>query len=698
MRSDDFVLAGQIGEVKEALVRNKTDDISLLESLGMLESSSVGTIRAVRNTVVSFPYNIEKGDRFRVRAVLTAGATYITVSTRKDGTVVEVIINASTTSQDIIFEALSEANEFAVYSRTEASNVIIDKISKDIEIDVKPEFNSGKPVKSGGIAAYVDEHTTIGTEVYFDTLGTNIMLDNGSVSTNASTEGKYNVKKYPIQPNIDYKARSRVRGSGYHQVLFKTAGGTVVGTLSPVTKDEIHVTFISHSDIPSNAAFIYVNGYIEEGDEITLSSGIVDVRELSAEIPSLKITTEELKETVFGAEGGYKVIPPTGTNYNGDAHYYRFQYNSVLENGDVIELSCGEGYQYRAYLMNGSTVVKSYSDDYISIPSTIDYQDGSNRLFLVLFKKVDGTMDSEAEGIANSFCEARRAATNGGLVALKPTIKALFIGNSVSQDHVSYLPWLLKNTYGGEVDFQIFIAYRGGATIKEYVENIITGNVNLGIFSVADNTESWTNTNNLPYASMWTLHEYFDLICFEGYFNHGTPSAGLVEDTSYFARLIDDLKSRQTKPFKLGYLIHQTYTNDTHTEADAWERIVAGAGFAISNNPVSILFPCGVVTKLVNGIIPQSMLTNDLTHNQQGLPCIMGAYVLMEELARYLGLPSRVVNNQLRITAATEEGLNIPGQNGTLQIGTDEQYSLCQDAAVKAVKYGDYLMISNSVL
>lgn len=663
----------------------------------MIESFPVGIINAIKNTAVTFPFTIQKGDIIRVRAVIGTGTKYITVGTEIDGTVVERIINTSPESQDVTFEASYSATGFIVYSSGGTSTVTIDRLDKDITIDNYPEFNSPKAVKSGGIANYIHEHITVSTICTSVLTETNIMLDDGTISKKSATQGKYNLKKYAIQPNADYIAKSRVRGSGYHQIIFKTADGSVVGTLIPVTNDETSSVFISHSDIPSNAAFIYVNGYVEEGDEITLHSGR-DVRELAAEIPAVKADATELKEVVFGNQSGYKVIPPTDTNYDSKNHYYRYQYNSVLENGDIIELSCGTGYNYRAFLMDGGTIVKYYSDGYISTPSTIDYQDGSNKLLRVLFMKIDGTMDSEAEGCANSFCNAKRAVKSGGLVALKPTIKALFIGNSVSQDHVSYLPWLLKNTYGSEVDFQIFIAYRASATIKEYVENIITGNVNLNIFSVANNTESWANTNNFPYANMWTLHEYFDLICFEGYFNHGTSSAGLVEDTSYFARFIEDLKSRQTKPFKLGYLMHQTYTNETHTEADAWARIVAGAGFAISNNPVSILFPCGVVTKLVNGIIPQSMLTNDLTHNQQGLPCIMGAYVLMEELARYLGLPSKVLNNQMRITAATEEVLNIPGKNGTLQIGTDEQYSLCQDAAIKAVKYGDYLMTNFSGL
>lgn len=281
-------------------------------------------------------------------------------------------------------------------------------------------------------------------------------------------------------------------------------------------------------------------------------------------------------------------------------------------------------------------------------------------------------------------------------LSARKSIRCLFIGNSVSQDHVSYVPWLLKNMYGNDIDYTICIAYKASVTIKAYCEHIITGDMNLDIFSIAHNTERWTNVTNMPYADIWNDYGEFDLICFEGYYNHNPGSTGVyVEDNSCFSTFINDLKSRQEKEFKLCFLMHQTYNYNgtpSHTEQEAWARIVNGAKYAVNNTPVSIILACGAVTKMVNGDIPQSTLTNDNIHNQQGLPCIMGGYVIVEELAAYLGLPSKIINNKLRITAGKETYLNIPGPNGSLQVGTDEQYSLCQDAAIKAVKYGRALL------
>lgn len=689
-----FVLAGQIADVQDEVKGVGTNANGMIEALGMNTYTNIGTYTATKNNTISVPYTITKGDLFKVRVSLGAQATYLTVALKKSGTTVEYILNQVTTNQEVVFDASVDADAFSFYSKSGASSVVIDSISRNISADNTPVLGSGKTVKSNGVANYVDEHTTISESVIQDTTYTNIILDTGSISTNAGTENLYNCKRYQVVAGKDYKITSRVRGRGYHQVLFMSSNGTVTGTLYTVDKDELKITYVNHSDIPANTFYMYVNGYVNDGEAISVKADIVDIRTLAAEVPSISEDVDDLKETVYGTQDGYENISPTGTLYSNNNNY-RVDYQNILKNGDVLYISCNEGYEYRAFLHEGGSVTKYYSDSYISVPSTIDYEDGDSKNLRIILKKINGTIDSESEGAANITYQAQRPLHSDGLVK---RIKALFIGNSVSQDHVAYLPWLLKNMYGDDVDFKIFIAYKASATVKEYVENIITGNVNLDIFSVADNVEGWTNTRNFPYADMWTLYNNFDLICFEGYFNHGSASAGLVEDISYFMPFIEDLKSRQNKPFKLGYLMHQTYTTSTHTEADAWQRIVSGAEYAIANTPVSILFPCGVVTKLVNGDIPQSTLTNDNTHNQQGLPCIMGAYVLMEELARYLGLKSKVLNNQLRITSAKETALNIPGQNGTLQVGTDAQYSLCQDAAMKAVKYGDYLMISNSDL
>lgn len=405
-----------------------------------------------------------------------------------------------------------------------------------------------------------------------------------------------------------------------------------------------------------------------------------------------EITT--LNDVVFGYERSVNV--PYNDTDTSNARSVKIDWHGTIKDGDVFSFVCDNGYKGTVYTaINSTTVDTIFADSVQSYSFT--YDNGDGKWFRFMVKRNDDGVISLAEALAHSQFSLIRQERGGGVADKIPYINILFVGNSVSQDHAAYLPWLLKNTYGTDVKFRVCIAYKGGYTIDKYVTDIITGNENLDIFSVADNAQNWMNMNNYAWADIWDEYEYFDVISFQGYFNNGTSGAGYVEDTSSFSALIAEFKSRQNgHPFKLAYLMHQTYTNNTHTEAEAWTRIVGGAEFAIQNNPVSMLFACGAVTKLVNGQIPESTLTNDRTHNQQGFPCIMGAYVLMEVLARYVGLQSKIINNPLRINSTVETSLHIPGPNGTLQVGTDSQYSICQDAATQAVKWGDYLLTHNS--
>ena len=459
------------------------------------------------------------------------------------------------------------------------------------------------------------------------------------------------------------------------------------------------------AQVPVGRSFCRLNDdeacvYAEAGHYIYFRNDTVSAGRQMPEI--YKLSSKAVRESdlatvvnaidISGLSTQRYLIDPSSNTYKDSTEVTLCSFYTILESG-LYKISSNNGQLFAFAVLSSSAV---------TVGSTPPYLKG--------YKYVAGAQHEEYTEYlhAGDVLYFRNDTSQGGrklpqLSILKPkqlsskkSIRCLFVGNSVSQDHVSYVPWLLKNMYGNDIDYTICIAYKASVTIKAYCEQIITGDANLDIFSVANNTERWTNTQNMAYEDIWDNYGDFDIICFEGYYNHNPDSTGVyVEDNSYFSTFIADLKSRQEKEFKLCFLMHQTYNYNgtpSHTEQEAWARIVEGAQYAVNNTPVSVVFSCGAVTKMVNGLIPQSMLTSDNIHNQQGLPCIMGGYVIVEELAAYLGLPSKILNNKLRITQEKETYLNIPGANGTLQIGNDEQYSLCQDAAIKAVKYGRALL------
>ena len=55
----------------------------------------------------------------------------------------------------------------------------------------------------------------------------------------------------------------------------------------------------------------------------------------------------------------------------------------------------------------------------------------------------------------------------GELNATTKSISILFVGNSLTQDGIAYLPYLLKNYYP-DVRFKFYMWYNGGYTLGQH--------------------------------------------------------------------------------------------------------------------------------------------------------------------------------------------------------------------------------------
>lgn len=349
-------------------------------------------------------------------------------------------------------------------------------------------------------------------------------------------------------------------------------------------------------------------------------------------------------------------------------------YNSFL-------FDVGEGKEYSVYVDGGGFVYSVQTD---FIPAYY-------RKFTNLSRKNNGVMEHRylTVCVKNTSTKCVLHIYASGLKKSKTKrIKALFIGNSVNQDHVMYAPWYLKKSYGDDIEFEIGNFYIASYTIKSYVQNCVNGTKKADIFSVAYGTDVWYNrTNEVLLKDAVSLNDW-DIICVQGYYNNGVEGP---EDMSYLADLVQFISDNAVKPFTLGFMMHQTYR--TGVLAD----IIAGAKYSVENSSVRMLFPCGFATEFVKSLWEQSFLTSDTIHNQEGLPCILGGYVVGDVLARYVGLPSRVMGNKNRMTSEEHDALNIAGQNGTFQAGTEAQFDQAQIAACKAVNAGYGVLSSAQV-
>ena len=259
-------------------------------------------------------------------------------------------------------------------------------------------------------------------------------------------------------------------------------------------------------------------------------------------------------------------------------------------------------------------------------------------------------------------------------------VRALFIGNSMTQDNVMYVPWVLKSAYGNNIDFEIANFYIGSYTIAKFVEDCVNGTKKAEQYSVAKNNKRWTHSGgNVVALDEAISSNDWDLICVQGYFNNTLYQ----EDMTQLESLVRYISDNATGPFKLCFLMHQTY------RTGVLQNIIAGTKYSVSNSEVRLVFPCGLASEFAKSNWAESFLTADGTHNQEGLPCIIGAYVIGDLFGKEAGLSSRIMGNKSRLTSSQMSQLNIAGQHGTYQDGDETAWYQAQCFATKALSAGE---------
>lgn len=275
-------------------------------------------------------------------------------------------------------------------------------------------------------------------------------------------------------------------------------------------------------------------------------------------------------------------------------------------------------------------------------------------------------------------------------------ISILFVGNSLTQDGIAYLPYMLKTFYP-EIKFKLYMWYIGGATLATHYSRFIN-NTAAEIFSVAENASSWTNSTTTKMSSVLSTYT-FDLVCMQEYFNY---KESFVESD-----LIDWTNCRD--------YIRTNYSGENGLEFvslfHAPKRSGADSIFDITKTGNSLILQKTIADDMIpNGIAVYRALSTDLdslgdqghlspdgTHTQEGLPCLLQTYVSLLWLFDRFSMDKSVYGLSFKMTTSIYNTLNVPGANlGTGVIeGTDAQNLLAQEVAIQAYKEGKRFVIQN---
>lgn len=281
---------------------------------------------------------------------------------------------------------------------------------------------------------------------------------------------------------------------------------------------------------------------------------------------------------------------------------------------------------------------------------------------------------------------------------VKKSISILFVGNSLTQDGIAYLPYMLK-TYYPEVDFKLYMWYTGGYTLGQHYETFTSGGY-ANIFSVAENTASWTNySKNKTMA--WVLQNFnFDLVCMQEYFNYKTS----YEDCTDWNNCRNYIRTNYKGGNALEFisLFHAPLRKDDYDVNEVYKRTEDGNALILQETISQDIIPNGIAVYRaldtdLNSLGDLGQLSPDGTHTQEGLPCLLQTYVTLCWLFEKLGINKSVYGHPMRMTTAIYNSINVPGANlgsGVVQ-GTDAQNLLAQEVAIKEYKEGKQFLMRN---
>ena len=282
-------------------------------------------------------------------------------------------------------------------------------------------------------------------------------------------------------------------------------------------------------------------------------------------------------------------------------------------------------------------------------------------------------------------------------VKQKKELSILFIGNSLIQDGVAYLPYMLK-TYYPEIKFNIHIFYNGGYTLAQQYTDF-QNDEPCDIYSIADDNSAWTNFTNATKMSGVLQRFKFDIICLQEYFNYKESYS--VSDLADFNNCRDYITSHYAFDNALEFIsfFHAPLRTDADNVYDLTED---GNALILQKTIAQDMIPAGMaiynaMSTSLDSLGDASHLSNDGTHAQEGLPCLLETFTILCWLLDKLAINKSIYGSKMRMTSEIYNTLNVPGSNlGTgLITGTDAENLLAQEVAIQSYKQGKQFVMNN---
>ena len=277
---------------------------------------------------------------------------------------------------------------------------------------------------------------------------------------------------------------------------------------------------------------------------------------------------------------------------------------------------------------------------------------------------------------------------------VKPQIKhvrALFIGNSYTNDCVNYAPFIAEGLSHG-VAFTIGTTYYSGASIDNYVTWFDNDTATLTYYKKHGLFPKWNTGVANQTLKQCIADEPWDIIVFQqASYNQGTWSTFSNLNT-LINKVLTYNASVHTKAVKVGWMFPQL--RYSIIGSTTYAKVVECVQNVLNTTPIDFFIPCGTAVQNARGTSLDSigdsghLCADGDGHLQAGLPSLLASYVSALKLLELAGEHWHgILQDATRPTATWVTNINSPGENGTSTGVTDANCYLAQKCAVAAMKF-----------
>lgn len=279
------------------------------------------------------------------------------------------------------------------------------------------------------------------------------------------------------------------------------------------------------------------------------------------------------------------------------------------------------------------------------------------------------------------------------------TLRVLSIGNSYSLDAFSYVPYIMK-AVAPEIYLKLDIMYIGAGRLDEFynaLDSTTWAPVDAGrptsfIHYWSHAAMPWDGVDDVPMTDVITTQPW-DVIVLQ---QQSNASRDYSTYQPYLNQIIEWLDEKVTWQHEYAWLITPSYPDnlprlapDT-TSVQMFERILDCVSNVQADTGIELLLPCGTAIQNARTTSLDSLgdlgHLFDYLHLQDGIPCLIEAYVATAALLERYGLSERVWSDTTWIDWPWLLARNIQEINGEPVGMSEENRAIAKQCAIKALE------------